>query len=400
MEVPMGFPRYPTSVLRIGLIALSCGFSIAAQAQSQQSPANPPSDSRQPDPAKIEGPSSGELPRHTGPAQRLPGIISGPVVDQSGAAVAGAEVKLTREPPSPDRIVSTAEDGQFSLVGIEPGSFQLTITSTGFATQTFSGALRSGESYTVPQIALLVATSVTETRVTPATVDVAQDEIKVEEHQRVFGVLPNFYVSYVANAAPLTSRQKFQLAWKTSIDPVSFAVNGIVAGVEQAQDDFGGYGQGAKGYAERYGAAYGNFVISTYIGSAILPSILKQDPRYFYKGTGSKHSRILNALAQSVICKGDNGHWQANYSGLIGGLAASGISNIYYAPRDRDGVGFTFENALIGIGTTAVTNLLQEFVIRKWTQSRPGHQASKPDDTVSRLSLLPLHTGAGAQYPQ
>ena len=78
---------------------------------------------------------------------------------------------------------------------------------------------------------------------------------------------------------------------------------------------------------------------------------------------------------------------------LIFGLAASGISNIYYAPKDRDGVGFTFENALIGIGTTAVTNLLQEFVIRRWTQSRPGRQASKPADPVSRLSLAPIHAG-------
>jgi hypothetical protein len=390
----MVFRRYPSLLLRIGLIALSCGFSTAAHAQSQQSSAIPPSDSRQPDPSKIiAGPSSASLPSSPDPAQRVPGLISGAVVDQTGAAVAGAEVKLTREPLSQNRTVSTAENGQFSLPNIEPGPFQLTITSPGFATQTFSGTLRSGENYTVPQIALLVATSVTEMRVTPATVDVAQDEIKVEEQQRVFGVLPNFYVSYIVNAAPLTPRQKFQLAWKTSIDPVSFGVNAIVAGVEQSQDDFGGYGQGAKGYAERYGAAYGNFVISTYIGSAILPSILKQDPRYFYKGTGSKHSRILNALAQSVICKGDNGRWQANYSGLIGGLAASGISNVYYAPKDRDGVGFTFENALIGIGTTAVTNLLQEFVIRKLTQSRPGRQASKPDDPVSKMSVAPIHPG-------
>jgi hypothetical protein len=390
MDVPMVFPGYPSLVLRISLIALSCGFSVAAQTQSQQSPAIPPSDSRQPDPSKIER-SSESLPNT--PAQRLPGLINGTVVDQTGAAVAGAEVKLIREPASQNRTISTAEDGQFSFLNIDPGPFQLTIASTGFATQTFSGTLRSGETYAVPRIGLLVASASTEMRVTPATVDVAQDEIKVEEQQRVFGVLPNFYVSYVANAAPLSTRQKFQLAWKTSIDPVSFAVNGVVAGIEQAQDDFGGYGQGAKGYAERYGAAYGNFVIGTYIGSAILPSILKQDPRYFYKGTGSKRSRILNALAQSVICKGDNGHWQANYSGLIGGLAASGISNIYYAPRDRDGVGFTFENALIGVGTTAVTNLLQEFVIRKWTQSRPGRQAPKPDNTVSRLSLVPLRAG-------
>jgi hypothetical protein len=389
----MVFPRYPSLVLRIGLTALSCGFSTAAQAQSQQSPAIPPSDSRQSAPLKVEKFSSESQSSASATTQRVPGVISGIVVDQTGAAVAGAEVKLTREPPSPERTVSTAEDGQFSLAGIDPGSFQLTITSTGFATQTFSGTLRSGEKYAVPAIALIVATASTEMRVTPATVDVAQDEIKVEEQQRVFGVLPNFYVSYVANAAPLTSKQKFQLAWKTSVDPVSFAVNGIVAGIEQSQNDFGGYGQGAKGYAERYGAAYGNFVIGTYIGSAILPSILKQDPRYFYKGTGSKRSRILSALAQSVICKGDNGHWQANYSGLIGGLAAGAISNVYYAPKDRDGIGFTFENALIGIGTTAVTNLLQEFVIRRWTQSHPGRQASKPGDTVSKMSLLPLHPG-------
>jgi hypothetical protein len=314
------------------------------------------------------------------------------VVDQTGSAIAGAEIKLIREAP-PSRTVSTSEDGQFSLLNIEPGTFQLTITSPGFAALNVSGILHPGETYTVPRIALIVAAASTEMRVTPASIDIAQDEIKVEEQQRVFGVIPNFYVSYVTNAAPLTPRQKFQLAWKTSIDPVSFGVNAVVAGVEQAQNNFGGYGQGAKGYAERYGAAYGNFVLSTYLGSAILPSILKQDPRYFYKGTGSKRSRILNALAQSVICKGDNGHWQANYSGLMGGLAASGISNIYYAPRDRDGVGFTFENTLIGIGTTAATNLLQEFLIRKLTQSRPGRQASKPDDTASKMSLLPIHPG-------
>jgi hypothetical protein len=389
----MVFPRYPSLVLRIGLIALSCGFSSAAQAQSQQSPAIPPSDTRQSAPSKVEEFSSESQSSASAAAERVPGVITGIVVDQTGAAVAGAEVKLTREPSSPERTVSTAEDGRFSLAGIDPGPFRLTITSTGFATQTFSGTLRSGENYAVPAVALIVATASTEMRVTPATVDVAQDEIKVQEQQRVFGVLPNFYVSYVANAAPLTSKQKFQLAWKTSIDPVSFAINGVVAGIEQSQNDFGGYGQGAKGYAERYGAAYGNFVIGTYIGSAILPSILKQDPRYFYKGTGSKRSRILSALAQSVICKGDNGHWQANYSGLIGGLAAGAISNVYYAPKDRDGIGFTFENALIGVGTTAVTNLLQEFVIRRWTQSHPGRQASKPGDTVSKMSLLPLHAG-------
>jgi hypothetical protein len=136
-------------------------------------------------------------------------------------------------------------------------------------------------------------------------------------------------------------------------------------------------GQGAQGYAKRYGAAYADTATSTLIGSAILPSLLKQDPRYFYKGSGSKRSRVLYALANSVICKGDNGHWQANYSGIFGSLAAGGISNLYYPANDR-GAGLTFENTLIAIGATAAANVLQEFVIRKLTPNVPNHDPAKP----------------------
>jgi len=110
----------------------------------------------------------------------------------------------------------------------------------------------------------------------------------------------------------------------------------------------------------------------------VLASLLKQDPRYFYKGTGSTGSRILYAIANSVICKGDNRRWQANYSGILGSLAAGGISNIYYPANDRNGAELTFENAGIGIGETAVTNLFQEFIIRKLTPKLPKNDPSKP----------------------
>jgi hypothetical protein len=147
--------------------------------------------------------------------------------------------------------------------------------------------------------------------------------------------------------------------------------------LQHAHNDFRGYGQGAQGYAKRYGAAYADTATGTLIGSAILPSLLKQDPRYFYKGSGSKRSRVLYALANSVICKGDNGHWQANYSSILGTLAASGISNLYYPAHDR-GAGLTFENTLIAIGATAATNVLQEFVIRKLTPNVPNQDPAKP----------------------
>ncbi len=219
----------------------------------------------------------------------------------------------------------------------------------------------------VPRIALAVATAVTDVEVTMTQIEVAQEQIKVEEKQRVFGAIPNFYVSYIPDAAPLTSKQKFGLAWKSTIDPVNFVIVGGIAGVEQANNYFSGYGQGAQGYAKRYGAAYADSAVGTFIGSAILPSLLKQDPRYFYKGTGSKRSRILYAMANAVICKGDNGHWQANYSNILGSLAAGGISNLYYPASDREGAELTFQNALIGIGATAAQNLFQEFLVRKLT---------------------------------
>jgi Carboxypeptidase regulatory-like domain len=301
------------------------------------------------------------------------GTISGTVVDQTGAIVAGAKVRLTRaaENQSSDQEVQSDGNGQFSFARVAPGPFQLTITSEGFATQTFSGILRSAETLVVPQIVLAVAADVTEVKVGVPQEEVAEEQIKVQEQQRVLGVLPNFYVSYIPDAAPLTAKQKFKLSWKTVADPVTILFVAGAAGVEQAQNHFAGYGQGAEGYGKRFGAGYADVVSGTVIGAALLPSLLKQDPRYFYKGSGSVSSRLLYAIANSVICKGDNRRWQPNYSNILGNLAAGGLSNLYYPPQDRNGAGLTFENAGIGIGATAVANLFEEFLSRKLTPKLP-----------------------------
>src|SRR5467141_1448954 len=363
-------PRYTAWVLWVNLSLLSCGFP--AQAKAQQPPIVPRVKSNLPDAQGTGASASEQLPD-----QRLSGSISGIIVDQTGAPDAGARVRLSREGQSPDQEVLSGDDGRFSFANVAPGPFQLTITSAGFATQASSGILRSGETYTVPQIALALATAVAEVRVVPTRIEVAEDQIKAQEKQRVLGVVPNFYVTYDHNAVPLSSKQKFELAWKTTVDPVSFGVTGAIAGIQQSQNDFSGYGQGAQGYGKRFGASYANFVASTYIGGAILPSPLKQDPRYFYKGSGSKRSRMLYAIANSVICKGDNGHWQTDYSAILGSLAAGGISNLYY-PADSRGAELTFENTLIGIGESAAVNLLQEFVIRKLTPNVPNHEPASP----------------------
>jgi hypothetical protein len=365
----IGQSKHPQLKHHPGRTALRRSLSFLTLLASLYGPLHP-ANAQQPTTSFI---AAIELPNSPGPqppSQSSLATISGTVTDQDGASIKDARVTLTREGQAatddPDaRIVTSGSDGHFSFTNITPGSFNLSILAAGFATRQTSIVLHSGETYEAPPISLPAASSIEVQAV--SQYQEAEEQIKAEEKQNVLGFIPNFYVSYVPNPVPLAAKQKFELAWKTTINPTSFAFTGVIAGIQQSQNSFSGYGQGVQGYAKRYGASYATFFNATMIGNAILPALLKQDPRYFYKGTGTTKSRVLYALATSVICKGDNGHWQPNYSGILGSLAAGGISNLYYPAANRDGVSLTFENALIGVAATGIGNLFQEFVILKLT---------------------------------
>jgi hypothetical protein len=299
------------------------------------------------------------------------GSISGTVLDPGGAPVARVQIVLTRNrtpllPPA-----STAEDGHYSFTSIPSGPFELSISLAGFKTTSVTGTLPETQGYLAPIVTLELAPVVTDVSVRLTTEEIAEEQIKLQEQQKLLAVIPNYYTSYVMNAAPMNPRQKFELAWKLAIDPSSFVIAGIIAGGQQANNSSPGYGQGAAGYARRFGAAYGDFFIGTYVSNAILPSLFKQDPRYFYKGTGTTKSRILYAMKRSVMTRGDNGNWQPDYSGILGSLATGGISNLYYPEGSRHGFSTTLTNTLIGIGTSAGVNILQEFVFPKITPKLP-----------------------------
>lgn len=306
-----------------------------------------------------------DAPGEPPPAPPADASISGTVTDIDGAVVPGARVTLTINDASPERTSTAAPDGSFSFAAVEPGTIKLTITSAGFATSVEDGlVLHPGEIYELPPVALKAAAT-TEVNAIFSQQEIAEEQMHAEEKQRVLGVIPNFYVSYDKDPVPLTTGQKYRLALRMSLDPITFASAAVSAGFEQSQNEFSGYGQGAKGFAKRFGASYGDGFNSMMIGDAILPSILHQDPRYLYKGTGSIRSRALYAIASVVICKGDNGHWQPNYSNVFGNLAAAGISNLYYPSTNRDGVQLTIDNSLLVTASGALGSLLQEFLIRK-----------------------------------
>jgi hypothetical protein len=314
--------------------------------------------------------------------QQPTGMIAGNIFDQSGTPVFGANVTLTTNGRSPSQAAQTDQDGRYFFPNVPPGPFQLAISATGFERQTISGTLDSGEYHTVARIQLALVPVVTQIVVKPQSV-IAHEQLHVEEKQRVLGVLPNFYVTYLPNPAPLNAHQKFQLAWKSVFDPVTFFVVGASAGFQEVDGQYSGFDDGAAGYAERYGVNYGDIGIGTFLSDAVFPSIFKQDPRFYYKATGTVRARLLYALAAAVICKGDNGRWQPNYSEFAGDLASGAISNLYYPPQDRNGVALTFESAAIGIGAGAAANIVQEFIIPRLNVKSPfshhrQHHQSQP----------------------
>jgi hypothetical protein len=294
------------------------------------------------------------------------GIVHGSVLDESGAAVAQARITLTVGTAAIGEAASDAE-GRFSFANVPPGPFRLEVSAGGFATRTVTGVVAPGSTATLPPIRLTLAVAGVGVDVTPATVEVAERQIREQERQRVLGILPNFRVSYVPDAAPLNPRQKFHLTWKSIADPTRFASVGIGAGIQYARNDFSEFGTGFEGYAKRYAALYGTIVTGSMISNVVLPTVFKQDPRYFYKGIGSTGSRVGYALSRAVVRRGDNGKPQPDYSRILGSLSAAAISNFYYPPEHRRDAQLMLTNSAIGIGGAAVGNLMQEFVMKRFT---------------------------------
>ena len=306
------------------------------------------------------------------------GSIAGSVRNAHGEAVLGASITVIGQDVSFNRVLLVDSHGGFAFTELGPGNYKVTI-NTAHSAQPVSVdvMLRAGERRELPIIGTHIATSSTTVQVMAGLGDVAQAQVKQQEKQRILGIVPNFFSSYIWDAAPMSSKQKFHLTLRSNTDPISLLLVGAVAGIEQTHNTFPGYGQGSEGYAKRFGAAYADAMVSKMMSRAILPSLLHQDPRYFYQGSGSVRSRIAHALTSAIICRGDNGRLQPNYSQVFGSLAATGISNLYRAPGDRT-ASLTIRNGLMMTAATAAENLMREFVSRKLTPNVPGFANGKP----------------------
>jgi hypothetical protein len=299
-----------------------------------------------------------------------PGSINGTVTDTNDDVIPGANIVLTGPGSTDSHTAKANASGFFEINDLAPGTYHLSITMKDFTDwKAPEITLKPGQDLDVPDITLQVGSSFVVTALY-SPVQVATQEVHIEEEQRVLGVLPNFYVVYNSSGVPLTAKLKFQLALKSTFDPVTFVAANMYAGMEQAGER-PDYVEGAKGYGQRLGSTYADGFTDILIGGAILPTLLHQDPRYFYLGPdrANKKHRFWYAVATPFICKGDNGKWEPNYSSIGGDLASGAISEVYY-PETNRGVGLVFSSAAIGAGGRIVNALAQEFVLRKLTTTR------------------------------
>ena len=375
----------PVVLICCAMASAQTGVSIERGRLAGEATAEAPSPSTAAPSTSAPSTSDGSEQKKTdqGAPAAKPGSVIGTLLDESGAVSVGTVVRITLEDKSDYREVITGGNGQFSFSNVPAGHFQLSVSSTGFGNEVYSGDLAPGQTFLAPPIVLSVATVVTEVKVTVDSVEVATEEIKLEEHQRALGFIPNFYVSYRPDAAPLTTKLKYQLAWKSSTDVVTIGGAAFLAGLQQAGNEYSGFGQGAQGYAKRFGAVYGDVVASTFLSGAVFPSLVKQDPRYFFRGTGSKKKRLLYAISNSVMCKGDNGRWQVNYSNMAGVVTGAALVSTYY-PSQNKGLEI-LQNSLVRMGESSLAGVVQEFVLHRLTKvgRRQDSPVGPPTDTLS-----------------
>jgi hypothetical protein len=304
----------------------------------------------------------------TAPPESNVGIVGGTVEDADGAIVPKAELTLNCPLPCRSQTTVASDTGGFEFRNLTLGvPYQVTATVNGFKEWMSSTILLTADRSSV----LLTDVRIQPGHETSVTVyasqeQIATEQVKIEEQQRVLGIVPNFYVAYDAkDAVPLSTKLKFKLAMRVAIDPVTIAGVGFRAGIQQAGDT-PNYVQGAKGFGQRFGAITADGLSDILIGGAVLPSLLHQDPRYFYQGTGTTTSRLKHALFSPFVCRGDNGKPQVNFSSLGGDLASSALSNTYY-PNSNRGPGLVFGNFAIGTAERMLMGVIQEFALRRLT---------------------------------
>ncbi len=296
------------------------------------------------------------------------GRVEGEVTDSSGALIPGAQVVLRMEDSGTERTLSSDREGHFVFEGLPGGTYRVSASAPGFeAFRSPKLSLSAGERRSLEHVTLNLPADHADAYVSMNQRQIAAAELHAAEQQRIVG-FPDFYTSFVWNAAPLDARQKLSLGLRATTDRMAFVTAGLVASGEQIKGTFPDFGGGAEGFGKRYGAAYADGFIGKFVGGALLPSLFHQDPRYFYMGSnGTLKQRVRHAVLSAVLARGDNGKMEFNYSHILGNAGAGALSTLYHPAADTAGK-LALDNALLGTLGEAGVNVVRELFLKRFVR--------------------------------
>ncbi len=181
-----------------------------------------------------------------------------------------------------------------------------------------------------------------------------------ESPKRIFGIIPN-YRTYPEEKdyTPIAPRKKFAIALNDSFDRGTFLLAAAFAGQHQLANSTPEFGHGVAAYSRYLGTAYGDLAIGNFMTEAIYPALLRQDPRYFRRGTGRGWSRAAYAVSRTFWTRTDSGAQTFNFSEVGGNATAVAISNAYY-PGNRT-AGAAVSALAVQLALDTAGNLLKEF---------------------------------------
>jgi hypothetical protein len=180
---------------------------------------------------------------------------------------------------------------------------------------------------------------------------------------RIMGVIPNYMTvsDPTLPFVPLTRKQKWDLFLKSAADPYTFGSALFGAAFSQDGNNDPKYGNGARGYAERFGAAVADFDTQNFYTGYALAVLLHEDPRYFRRGPKSSILfRMGYALSQTVSCRTDSGKRTFNFAGIVGTGMGIVTSDLYYPESSHNG-SVLWSRVGTSVMGTGIGNLMSEF---------------------------------------
>lgn len=195
----------------------------------------------------------------------------------------------------------------------------------------------------------------------PSLPDAPSATPSTPDPQPQLAAAPDFAATYdpLANR-PLTPDEKYVFALHQAFDPGAHLVNTVRAAFQQAANGQPHYGEGWIAFEKRFFSGEVDQFTGATLTDGLLPSILREDPRYFRRGSGSKASRVWYAFNRIFVTRRDDGTSGFNNSRIFGQAISCAISTGYYPARDRT-LGYWSENWGVNLGGTSAFNAFAEF---------------------------------------